>query len=87
MFETASRLLCIAESGATEANGLGEKLRPAGAFTAVAVVGPNNFERVAIFDSSESNDRRGNMKRFAAACLRNFKDALGHHHHEKISKL
>ena len=74
----------IAESGATEANGLGKKLRPAGAFTAVAVVGPNNYQRVAIFDSEESNDRRGNMKSFAAACLRNFKDALGH---EKISKL
>ena len=28
----------IAESGATEASGLGKKLRPAGAFTAVAVV-------------------------------------------------
>ena len=78
----------IAESGATEADGLGGKLRPAGAFTAVAVVGPNNFERVVIFDSEEANDRRGNMKRFAKACLMNFKDALlGNQHHEKTSKL
>eukprot|EP00943_MAST-04B_sp_MAST-4B-sp1_P005158 g5158.t1 len=66
----------IAESGATEASGLGKKLRPAGAFTAVAVVGPNNIEKVLLYDSPEIDDRRGNMKRFSCECLRNFKDVL-----------
>ena len=66
----------IAESGATEASGLGKKLRPAGAFTAVAVVGPNNMEKVILYDSPELNDRRGNMKRFTIACLKNFKELL-----------
>ena len=46
----------IAESGATEASGLGKKLRPAGAFTAVAVVGPKHGK--VFYMILQMNDRR-----------------------------
>ena len=50
-------------------------LRPAGSFTAIAVVG-NGSSDVIIYDSPEREDRRGNMRRFTEAALRQLLKAV-----------
>eukprot|EP00040_Diaphanoeca_grandis_P030264 m.178484 g.178484 ORF g.178484 m.178484 type:complete len:194 (+) comp31942_c0_seq1:1802-2383(+) len=66
----------IAESGATTVSGLPRRLRGGGAFTAVAVVGPDGFVVSSLFDSDTPEDRRRNMTLFAEAALKLLSQAI-----------
>lgn len=67
----------LAESGATEASRLGEKLQSSGAFTAVGIVGPSTTSTIVEFYDSPTNDkRRENMLRYGNYALETFHRAL-----------
>ena len=62
----------VAESGATDTEGLPTWLKPAGVFTALAVVGPGGFRRSLILDvegDGSAARRRTSTYAFAGGAL------------------
>ena len=69
----------VAESGATDTAGLPAQLKPAGVFTAVAVVGPNDVERCVLVDVKSdggAHARREAMSAFGTGALQLLESVL-----------
>lgn len=64
----------IAESGAVTQ--IGGRLAAAGAFTALAVCGPDGTVVTRLFDSPTPRDRLGNMLRYSTAQLQFLKEVI-----------
>lgn len=64
----------IAESGAVTQ--IGGRLAAAGAFTALAVCGPDGTVVTRLFDSPTPHDRLGNMLRYSTAQLQFLKEVI-----------
>eukprot|EP00035_Acanthoeca_spectabilis_P011737 m.206826 g.206826 ORF g.206826 m.206826 type:complete len:190 (+) comp15437_c0_seq2:150-719(+) len=75
----------IAESGATTQ--IGGRLRGAGAFTALAVCGPDGSVVTRIFDSPDPQDRSGNMFRYSTAQLTFLEETIRNFGGNSSSKL
>jgi len=60
----------VAESGAAEASGLGPRLREAGAFTVVTVLGPNGFEATKVIRGGAKDSRVENMWKYTEGALK-----------------